>query len=60
MAENERIFDYEQLAKKCNVKSDILNKLVEEASREFPNDQMMIELHIIRAIRALKNNKITH
>lgn len=54
MAKNERVFDYEHLAKKYNVKSDILNKLVEEAKKEFPNDQMMIELHIVRAIRALK------
>lgn len=50
-----RVFDYQTMAQKYNVKSDILAEFVNEARKEFDQDEMMIELHVIRAIRSLKS-----
>jgi hypothetical protein len=38
----------------------VLSKLVEEVRQEFPWDEMMMELHLIRAINAysVNSNKI--
>ena len=53
------IFDYETLAAKHNIHTEILEKLVTEAKKEFGNDEMMIELHVVRAIRSLKRKGTT-
>jgi len=47
---NESIFDYNQAAINENVPQDVLMQIVNEAQAEFPFDEMMRELHIIRAI----------
>ncbi|MEW6229238.1 MAG: hypothetical protein AB1700_14295 [Bacillota bacterium] len=49
-----RVFDYEALARQYDVQPETLAQLVEDARKEFPNDEMMIELHVIRALRWLK------
>ena len=49
-----RIFDYEALAREYNIKPEVLARLVEDASKDFPNDEMMTELHVIRALRWLR------
>jgi len=46
------IFDYQETAIRKNVPEDVLSNIVDEAQKEFPLDEMMKELHIIRAINA--------
>ncbi len=46
-----RLFDIENLANEWKVDLSIHTKLVKEAREEFPNDKMMVELHIVRALR---------
>ena len=53
-----RIFDIENLATEWNVDSRILKKLVKEAREEFPNDEMMVELHVVRALRRNRRENI--
>ena len=49
-------FDYEAFAEKFNIDEKTLDRIIEEAYEEFPDDGMMAELHVIRAIRAYKDN----
>ncbi len=46
------IFDYNETARRKNVPQDVLVKIVSEAQVEFPFDDMMKELHIVRAINS--------
>jgi len=50
-----RIFEYEALSNKYNIEPDILKKIIDEAHQEFGEDEMMVELHVIRALRYIKN-----
>jgi len=43
-------FNAQVLARKHDIKPEILNKLIKEVKQEFPDDEMMFELHLIRAI----------
>ena len=45
-------FDYPRIAKEMNVPSTILKKIEREVKKEFPNDKMMYELHVLRAVRS--------
>ena len=38
------------LARKYNIKLAILGKLIKEVRQEYPDDEMLFELHLIRAI----------
>jgi hypothetical protein len=57
MMEQSKFFDYEALSKKFNVNSEVLAQFVKEATEEFPDDNMMIELHVIRALNWLNKKK---
>jgi len=46
------VFDYSQAALIENIPDDVFTKIVREAQLEFPYDEMMRELHILRAIRS--------
>ena len=48
-----KFFDYESLAKEHNVSTRILQRLKREIRKEFPDNDMMYELHLLRAIRVL-------
>ena len=45
------LFDYYKISKIYGIQPDELQKLVEEVQNEFPDDQMLAELHIVRALR---------
>jgi len=47
-----RIFAVERLAKEAGLSRRELAQISKRVKEEFPNDQMMQELHIVRAIRA--------
>ncbi len=44
-------FDYRSFAKKYNISPNVLENIVHEVKAEFPNDEMLAELHIIRALK---------
>ena len=52
------IFDYRSLGKELAVPDEIIHKFEQEACDEFPFDNMMMEIHILRAIKAYTNNII--
>jgi hypothetical protein len=57
--EQSKFFDYEALSKQFSINPEVLTQLVKEASDEFPGDNMMIELHVIRALNWLnKKNSL--
>ena len=45
------VFDYRSIAEARGVPYDILSAIEEEARAEFPQDSMMMELHILRAVK---------
>ena len=45
-------FDWEKMAQELGLPDDVVARIVEDARREFPDDPMMCELHIIRALRS--------
>ena len=54
---NEKIFDIESLADKWQIHPSLLDKFIKEAREEFPNDEMMVELHVLRALRRSQASK---
>ena len=46
------MFDYRSLGEKLAVPPKIVQKIEEEARDEFPFDNMLMEIHILRAVKA--------
>jgi hypothetical protein len=46
------MFDYRVLGEDLSVPAEILHKFEEEASNEFPFDKMLMEIHVLRAVKA--------
>ena len=46
------MFDYRSLGEKLAISPEIVQKIEEEARNEFPFDNMLREIHILRAIKA--------
>ena len=46
------LFDYRSLGKKLAVPSEIIYKFEQEAHDEFQSDNMLMEIHILRALKA--------
>jgi hypothetical protein len=45
------MFDYRSLGEKLAVPSKIVQKIEEDVRNEFPFDNMLMEIHILRAIK---------
>jgi len=45
------IFDYRSLSEKLSVPSEIVQQFEQEAHKEFPFDSMLMEIHILRAVK---------
>ena len=45
------MFDYEKLIEKYEINPDEAKGIITEIKNEFPNDEMMMEIHIIRALK---------
>jgi len=45
-------FDYPKIAREMKITAIILKGIEKEVKKEFPNDKMMYELHVLRAIRS--------
>ncbi len=46
------VFDYRVIAKAKTIPDEVLRSIEDEVAREFPNDPMLMELHVLRAINA--------
>jgi hypothetical protein len=46
------MFDYKSLGKDLAVPAEIIHKFEKEAHNEFQFDNMLMEIHILRAIKA--------
>lgn len=51
MKSNLKSFDYKSIAKKYNLDPDKIKEITKEIYKEFPNDDMLAELHIVRALK---------
>jgi len=46
------MFDYRSLGENLSVPADVIQKFEKEAHDEFPFDDMLMEIHILRAIKS--------
>jgi hypothetical protein len=53
------IFDYASAARRAGIAAEDLDRLVALTRAEFPGDEMMMELHVLRAIRAVERSDVT-
>lgn len=47
-------FNYLNIAEELNISEQQLSQLEEQVKKEFPFDQMMFELHMLRALESIK------
>jgi len=53
------IFNYEAAAKRAGISKDELEKLCVLFRTDFPGDEMMVELHVLRAISSIERGDTT-
>jgi hypothetical protein len=46
------MFDYRTLGEELAVPSEVIQQFEQEAHNEFPFDNMLMEIHILRAVKA--------
>ena len=46
------LFDYSSLAEEMDIPAEIIQLFEKEACEEFPNDKMLMEIHVLRAVKA--------
>jgi hypothetical protein len=49
------MFNYQSVADKFGISDDVVDKIVKEIKKEIPNDNMIMELHILRALKSYVN-----
>jgi hypothetical protein len=52
-------FEYEKIAREANILPDQLQELRQLVRREFPQDDMLYELHLLRICMAIKQGVVT-
>ena len=52
-------FDYTGVAREARIPAQRLEQLREIMDREFPRDEMMSELHVLRACMAVKDGLVS-
>ena len=52
-------FDYQGPAKRAAIPKEKLERLERQIREEFPHDEMMFELHMLRAILAVERGDAT-
>jgi hypothetical protein len=52
-------FDFQSVARQANISLGHLRQLQEIMHREFPSDEMMRELHVLRACMAVRDGLIS-
>ena len=54
-----RYFDFEKVAQESGIPKDKLAKLCQALRQEFPSDELMYELHVLRVCLAIQKGDIT-
>ena len=54
-----RFFDYARVASDARIPPDRVQELHELMHGEFPNDEMMCELHVLRACMAIRDGLVS-
>ncbi len=54
-----RYFDYQKIAHEAKIPADKLEKLRKGIQAEFPKDEMMYELHMLRVCMAIRDGMIS-
>ncbi|HEY3319802.1 MAG TPA: hypothetical protein VGP72_04925 [Planctomycetota bacterium] len=54
-----KYFDYEKVAREIGIPADKLALLCEIFRRDYPRDQMLFELHVLRACMAVRDGLTT-
>ncbi|MEX0774315.1 MAG: hypothetical protein WD042_01235 [Phycisphaeraceae bacterium] len=52
-------FNYQRMADEAGLTAKQLQRLVKAVEREFPSDPMLVELHLLRACRAIRDKAVT-
>lgn len=52
-------FDYQSMADEAGITPAQLAQIVERVRRDYPGDQMLRELHVLRACRAVRDRQVT-
>ena len=52
------IFDYLTAATRAGISSQDLDRLVALTRAEFPGDEMMVELHVLRTLQAVERGNV--
>lgn len=52
------VFDIKEKARELGISEDTYKKLEKEVREEFPNDEMMFELHLIRVLKSHSRKKV--
>jgi hypothetical protein len=52
-------FDYTRVASEARIPAQRLQQLRDIIDREFPRDEMMSELHVLRACMAIKDGLVS-
>ena len=53
------MIDIEKILKKSGLPQKLVQKIEKEVRQEFPKDEMMYELHLMRAIEAERDKSLT-
>jgi hypothetical protein len=53
---NKAFFDYETASKELQIPASVMRDFEAQAHREFPGDNMLMELHVLRALKAKARN----
>ncbi|MFQ6006794.1 MAG: hypothetical protein ACE5OQ_14985 [Woeseia sp.] len=54
-----RFFDYKKVAEEARIPPGKMAELLSIMRREFPKDEMMFELHVLRACLAIRDGHVT-
>jgi hypothetical protein len=50
-------FETEKIALELGIKSDVYHQIKKDVEKEFSHDEMMVELHLLRAIMEYSRTK---
>jgi len=53
------MFDYRSAAQRAGILERDLDRLCRVVREDFPDDEMMFELHVLRALLAIESGQIT-
>jgi hypothetical protein len=53
-------FDYESIAREAQLSAEQLRHICKAVRRDYPDDQMLFELHVLRACSAIRDGRATY